>query len=507
MELEMPLKELLARDLYNCIDAIDETIPSEESIRLMIEHYKSVGRLNHPVFIKLADVPDYIEKISNRREAIHTQLFIESGTRSLLKQGDPEAIHYSGMDIFCEENGNVTAFVADHFNGRNYSSYIEAKYDKISHIARFIVAGGTPYQTDSTHCAIFTVSHLLMTASDSALHDQLMTIAEIPTTEKYISLPWFNLPPKYNLATQSFKQIHAYIDHIKKQEALDSNAESPTLRTANFDVALSKSLETDPDLKVKNRLILTLTREYLRDAYVFMNTLTEKQLISICYDGERVRRLLNQALETSPDLEEQPLFELVFSNQTLLNLLTLKNESKKERIMKDSFYQLLTMPAFILLTSRGMIDPKGWFDRITSTSGGKIREIDSVKLSLMVKNSRYLDGIVSAIEDKTLNITNSLDILDLLLFKNTHTLFEIERIRMLYFTGQINNAFLCSVTRPDLTKSAQFDSMTDGDLIAFLKGTCSPTSIKHASSPLGFFAPVIDAKKDPLFKSISTGKP
>ncbi len=84
----MPLKVLLARDLYHCIDAIDAAIPSEESIRLMVEYYKSVGRLSHPVFIKLADVPHYIETKRAQKEKAHIQLFIESGTRSVLTQGD-----------------------------------------------------------------------------------------------------------------------------------------------------------------------------------------------------------------------------------------------------------------------------------------------------------------------------------------------------------------------------------------------------------------------------------
>ena len=502
----MPLKDLIARDLYRCTIDVDEAILSEESIRLMIAYYNAVGRLSHPVLIKLADVPGYIEKISGLREAIHIQLVIESGTRSLLRQGDPESIHYSAMDLFCDENGRITAFVADHYNGKNYASYIESKYDKISHVARFIVAGGSLYQADSTHCAIFTLSHLLTTAYDVELYEQLMRLSTMPTTEKYISLPWFKLPPKYNLSTQSFKQIISYIDGVKKEDTLSAGMESPILRRENFDKALSESLKTGPDMTVKNRRIDKLTQEYAGEAYAFMNTLTEQQLISICYSEERVRSLLNQVLDILPELEEQPLFELVFSNQALLNLLTLKGENKKDREIKESFYKLLTKPAFILLIGQGLIDAQRWFDRITSTGDGKSREIIPEKLSVMVKNSVYLDGIVNAIEGNTLTISDRTDILDLLLFKNTRPLFEIERIRALYFTGQMSKGDICSISRPDIAKATHLDGKTDSELVAFLRGSCSPASVQHAQSPLGFFAPVSDIDKPVVFQKPGMGK-
>lgn len=117
----MPLKQLILDDFQKCIDRPDTAIPSEETIRLMIEIYKSQGLLLDTThFIKLRDVARFINNLSKQKIAVHAQLFIEFGTRSLLNQGDPDAIHYSGMDLFCDENGHITAFIADHYNGFNF---------------------------------------------------------------------------------------------------------------------------------------------------------------------------------------------------------------------------------------------------------------------------------------------------------------------------------------------------------------------------------------------------
>jgi len=162
----MLLKGLLFNDLVRFSTDNSEAVPSDESIRLILEVYKQKGKLINPLIIQEANVAEFLKKASTRKRTAHYQLMVEFGTRSLTKQGPHKHMHYSAMDVFCHGTGKMTVFIADHSAGTKYESYLP-HYKKLDLPIHFIVAGGTPYQADATHCPIFTLQHLLLSAHDS----------------------------------------------------------------------------------------------------------------------------------------------------------------------------------------------------------------------------------------------------------------------------------------------------------------------------------------------------
>ena len=489
----MPLKDLIFGDMQRCLEKPDTAIPSEEVVRLMIEVYKKKGLLlPNTLFIKLNDVAGIINMLSQQRREGRVQLFIEFGTRSVLEQGVPDAIHYSGMDLFCDKNGNIKAFIVDHYNGHNFSSYVASKYDSISDNVHFIVAGGSPYQNDRTHCAFFTLWHLMLSAYDDELHRKLMLVP-IPghdtTLPRYSPLSWFDLAPKYNLATQSFKQLFSYVDFVKRKESLPDEEPSEVLTDAKFDICLSESLRPNPDdetLKIKNKKIEDLTVSFVRDVQFFLGEVTESSLIDICYGHHRVKSYLQAILNEGEELAHE-FFKLVFSNQPLLNFMSYSEDkiSGSEKLSKKLF-ELFSSPEFILLVQKKLIVPREWFEQLTSKRDGKSRVIDSDKMNTVNKNSKYLNHVCEAILVGSLNNINHEAIFDLFFSRRTHNIFVVESIRELYMTSQIDNEFLFKISRPDFARTPEaiacLKTMSVQEKKDFLAQNCSPVTISNVRS-------------------------
>lgn len=179
----MPIKELIIDDLQRF--ANDPTlVASEEAMRFMMHHYHKEGMLSNPKIVPFDDLPNQLRHIHADRGPSHSQFFIEFNTRSLSSRavpfnhntitGESISVHYGAMDVFCDENGTISAFIADHYFGTRYRYHGDHGFlQKFNFPIYFIVAGGSYYQTDSTHCPIFTLQHLLLTAHDTALHQTI----------------------------------------------------------------------------------------------------------------------------------------------------------------------------------------------------------------------------------------------------------------------------------------------------------------------------------------------
>ena len=218
---------LIFNDMVVSFTRQSKAVPSEESILLMLQAH--ADKLVNPMFIHEKFIPGLLQKISAKKQKNHYQLFVEVGTRSPLFQGVPEGIHYSAMDVFCDETGSIVVFIADHYQGKDYHSYRDMYATMVLENIRFVVAGGTSHQTDGKNCPIFTLQHLLLTAHDEALHNVLIAKAA-ESADRMIQLPWFDLEPIYNASTQSFNQLNAYIDSVKQKEATPPEVESMRLR-------------------------------------------------------------------------------------------------------------------------------------------------------------------------------------------------------------------------------------------------------------------------------------
>lgn len=171
----MFLLDLLQKDATRFAARDSAFVASEEFIHLMLDAYSD--ELRDLTFIKIADVPVFLQKKHDVKIAGHTQLFVEYAERHPLNQKDQDGIHYAAMDVFCDESGKIVVFMADQYKAPNYANYPERYNELFNFPIHFIVAGGSPHQMDGKSCPIFTLRHLLLTAQDTALHQALHALA------------------------------------------------------------------------------------------------------------------------------------------------------------------------------------------------------------------------------------------------------------------------------------------------------------------------------------------
>lgn len=173
----MPLKELIIKDLKRI--AKDPTaVATEESMSFLIHIYhEKYNKLINPAIVGIADLPLVLASLSKRATISRQQLFIEHNSRNLANPDNPIhnglSVHYGASDVFCDTKGNLIVLNADHYRGKEYNYEDFNKCFQKKTPVLFVNVGGAPYQNDSSHCPIFTLQHLLATAEDSELENQL----------------------------------------------------------------------------------------------------------------------------------------------------------------------------------------------------------------------------------------------------------------------------------------------------------------------------------------------
>ena len=494
------LIDLIVNDLTIVCSIDSKAVLSEESIRLMLKAHED--RLVNLMLIHEKSVPELLQKISRNKKKNHYQLFIEVGSRSLMHQGVPECIHYSAMDVFCSETGAIVAFIADHYQGKEYHSY-RAIYETLQlEDIHFIVAGGTSHQTDGKSCPIFTLSHLLLTAHDVQLHEQLIEIA-CASTERMIKLPWFGLNPSYNISTQSFTSLTSYVDHIKQTEALPPEVESTILRAARFDEVLTNKFQqvqskSGKDLII-NKNIESQSIDYASATLLFMQSgITEELLVEYCYRDKYplIADMLQYSLQISREtgMDNDNLFAFIFSNQPFLNYLledfvhAKKVKGQKTDNPNQKMYLLMINRSLIVLIQRRYIDPFELFMFLTDKSDSKICKLLEKKVSSLYKqgiDSQFFSHLINYMDnypDFNPNLMTT-SLIKLLFIPNIVNLFKIEKIRNLYFSGKLSDIDF-TVTRFNQLNLNSLADMSEDQIIRILVLTSpSPISVGKSFSP------------------------
>ena len=382
--MKRSLSELICDDLSELAHLESDVVVSEEAIRTMVQIDKDKGLLSNHSFVH----KDKLQALLNKKmqdetflnTPAHYQFFVEVGTRSKVEQGAPATIHYCPLDLYIRPGKKPLAFVADHYRGHK-GYYIEYKEISEKLGIQFIVVGGSHYQVDDAHCAIFAHKHLQLSATDRRLLPLLEHI--VGEKEGTIEFNWNQLPPEYLVYSQSVSMLLQYVDSVKASEGVSKELPSKALISSQFPENLYRSLfryegkgPEDADRnKIRNKGVKYLAADLAGKVVVELEkakpAYTEAQLIDICYKDSYplVHEILHQALKVQNQqpvfdkskLEAHPLFELAFSHAVILESC-LKN---------PKFNKIFTNQTLLVLMQQGLIDPQKLFAKLTMTYNEK----------------------------------------------------------------------------------------------------------------------------------------
>ena len=477
--MKKALKELLIADLSHILQKSEHVI-ADESIRLIVEKLKTENKLVNPLIKKVTQICNFFKAIHHEKKECHYQVILESGERGQLNQGDWGSIHYAAMDVFCNENGEIIVLIADHYHGAKYNSF-RAEYNQLGIPIFFIVVGGSLYQADRYNCIFFTLRHLELSADDETLKRYLLYLVNSnPVLQQNIT--WFDLNPKYNLATQSFSRLTDYVSLTKhNQDPLNQSPEKSAdiLIENQFDRILSKTLECGADQKIRNYAIQGYAIKLINECIDWLNNPNEQDLVHICYaDKTLAQAILSQALSIAEAGSAHPLYSFMFSNPAVLNFFSqISTENHKIMTLHSNFFNIFNQPKILSFMRDGLVDPYELLSKLVKNDGKKLTfsavGISSISLNLPILN------YITISESGTYDVTIARNILQSLLLKNAVKVLEKEPFRRLFLSGKIDVNLIPAI-RYNLFEKEALDDLTDEELSMKIKefaGVPSPVSV------------------------------
>lgn len=382
------LSELICADLADLAYMGSEVVASEESIRYLIQMYQSKGKLVDVNLVHLDALQSHLEKLDFTQPG-HYQFVLEMANRSKVNQRDHDIVHYCALDLYISPGQVPLAFVADHYKRHKAANYTNfADINKALGV-QFLVAGGGVYQADEVHCPVFTLKHLMLTATDKEMHPFLVKLAatgDLPCT----LFEWEDLSPSYLLQTHSVSMLLNYVDLLNKREGVEKAGF--LLAESKFATKLGNTLFKSVELanKIRNKAIQHSAAELAGEAVLELEKhhpleekdekeeqvdfALERSLIDVCYQERYplAHGLLSRALDVQiqhpfhvavcpeklVNLQStlaHPLFEFLFSHAIVVEIC----------LQTRSFSQVFHDPNLLLLMQKGIINPYDIFDFVT----------------------------------------------------------------------------------------------------------------------------------------------
>ena len=470
------LSDLIRDDLAQIAYFGSDVVASEESIRLMVDVYRTKGQLVNPHFIKKEKFYSFLEQkileLKNTVSLEHIQCIIEIGSRSLVYQSNPGTIHYCALDLYFRPGLKPIAFVADHYRG--YDGFYE-DFKKAAALlgVQFCIAGGAHYQADMVHCPIFTLHHLLLTARDREMLPFLEAHISRSGDPDHIFINWQWLSPKYLLLSQSVGLLLQYIDTVKTQEALPADLPSSILSTSGFALKLSNTLfplnapSHSENQKLRNKAVKLVAAELSGDAALALDTFdkfSESELITLCYQSQYplLHLVLQQALGIAEAiaLKEQtkskphPIMKLAFEHANVLELC-FKNEK---------MITLFTSPSILTLMHHELINPFLFFNDLVMRNNTIM--LNKAALHMAWSNLAAVDTYA---QKRHLHPEALQDEVHRFLFSpKTHAFFKIRSLTSLFTKGCIKLAMIEQI-KPHEIDRKDFEVLTSNkDKITYL---------------------------------------
>lgn len=442
------LSDLICGDLSAVASPGVGVVPSEESIRSILH---VVNGLNLLLEARLIHVNQLEKELTVLLGSLPTdrpaqyQFVIEVGRRDNQKPGDRGSAHYAALDLFVRPGKPCFAFFVDH-DRACMDSELAVILNKL-HIQMAFVTGSLPtakktiYQADPVNCFLFSLSHLINSASDKHLLPLLESLPAEPSNANTFSCHWYALPPQYLLHAQSvIGTLFGYADANTPKERCYDDKAVYDLSKARFDKALSEHMVLDlKSGRVVNRAIKNVAAAVAGKTVVFLESgaISEEALIDICYQERYplVCKLLKKALHipygfdktssaSTSIFQAHPLFELVFSQPHIIEFCL--KEHKFERIFNHDL--------LLELMLHNVIDAFELFKRITVVAKG--REPGNTESSKIVPNLACLP-VILAHKDRISQIISPAKMLDFLSYKSTPAFLKNAILLRLFLDGNI----------------------------------------------------------------------
>ncbi|ASQ46474.1 hypothetical protein [Legionella clemsonensis] len=471
------LTQLIIDDLAGLAQLETDIIASEEAIRFLIAMFKDKKALKNIEFVHKDQFFSYLQKrvmedSSFLTKAGHYQFFIEVGARSKAKQRDPATIHYCALDLFIRPGLPPLAFVADHYRlSSGYYMEFQTISEKLG--IQFVVAGDEYYQTDSVHCPVFTLMHLLLTAKDEKLLTLLEKKVGHRKTVDVVNLPWDNLPPEYVMYPQSLTTILNFVDRIKGREGLEKHMPSPILSSFGYEEKVTgflfpvKSNKAELNNKIRSKGIKYLAAEYAGLAVLELEQTpalyTDKMLVALCYKERypAVYKILCKALaieEAVPFTDKygpqaHPIFELAFAHATVLEIC-LKN---------SEFKRIFTNESILLLMQKGFLDPFNLFKKLTTIASSI--ELNQQTINQLANNLQAC-SILAEVVGSQRTVDKEL-LLGLMFSSKTKSFFQNGLLVDLFKKGEISLAMIDKILPYKINKK-EFSALNDNEKMEYL---------------------------------------
>jgi len=481
VSMKKSLSELIKQDLELLSDVMSEAVVSEESIRLMLDVYNKDGLLHHARLIHRDQLFDYLVTSGLLETPGHYQFMIEIGARSKSRQYNPDTIHYCALDLYITSDHPPIILVADHYRG--FAGYYD-EFDRISLTLgiSFLVTGMRAsqdkllYQADNTHCAIFSLYHLLLTAADDGLQAFLMSEAD--GEKEKIDLSWSKFPIAYVLNAQSVTTLSQYASDIRESEGLPAYMKSDILQELDFESKIMSSLyplQVGPEIKMRNLAILKACVAYSERTISQLPIYSEEELIDLCYREQypNLSSLLMMGLGISSSYDmPHPLFELSFYHAGIL-----------ESFLKDTLFSSIFRNQHLLtLMQMSLLDPMALFLEMTHCP--KDRELIPSVCKTIAKNIGVLQTIYRIAITTTL--LDESKILALLRSLKTSAFFEDKILVDLFRKGLIPFDQINKIIKFHLVKTPFYKYDTDAERIACLNATFSLSIPIPSTEPAEF---------------------
>lgn len=303
------LMRLILDDLERAGSPQAGHVASEESIRLIIEHYNQAFDFNG-VYVHINDLDHFFHTIIEQYSGAGTvryNVVLQTGERSKSDPKSHYSAHYAAIVLEINEEAAKIAF-ADHYRKIPAYPTLErciAEYNLLSY--RFY---GEPLQRDRVHCYIYTLEHLVQLNAYQDLFSMVPSVADDSG-----NIHWREAPIELQWSAQSFTYLWRVVDELDPSYLSKTHG----VREEDFSSIVSANFYVDASGKARNGAICGIASEHAQGLYHAIDSgqYILDQMLDVYYKEAHptIYNLIDKIRALNlPSGDSHPIYEFVFNN-------------------------------------------------------------------------------------------------------------------------------------------------------------------------------------------------